>query len=316
MTLSKKKNTTKTTSASHFAWLSYFFTLWVYLCGWFTFKHSDELESSLKVIKHNKRNSLRKPLVFPVQNPNVKIKNIVSTYGNVELNSQSFKQEKQKYLQTLSKKKQEDYAYELRLYHKWLFIWPFYWLWIKFIRLFNLDFVINKDSRYEFSSEELEAYVVRQTRFETMWDKVSILHWFRSYYFYLKQKIQQKSYQKWNWIAYISSSIVFVICLSIIIAYSVYAIEGTALVPFAPTGTYPNFFMMKLAFSHAVLGVATFALVLLLVPIVILISLWLNNINDAQYNIIYVYSQQVTYVIVFIFLVCSACMELALYFAH
>ncbi|MBO6103898.1 hypothetical protein J6W32_00985 [bacterium] len=62
--------------------------------------------------------------------------------------------------------------------------------------MFNLDFVINKDSRYEFSSEELEAYVVRQTRFETMWDKVSILHWFRSYYFYLKQKIQQKSYQK------------------------------------------------------------------------------------------------------------------------
>ncbi|MBP5783185.1 hypothetical protein J6W32_00990 [bacterium] len=88
------------------------------------------------------------------------------------------------------------------------------------------------------------------------------------------------------------------------------------MVPFAPSGTYPNFFMMKLAFSHAVLGVATFALVLLLVPIVILISLWLNNINDAQYNIIYVYSQQVTYVIVFIFLVCSACMELALYFAH
>ena len=65
---------------------------------------------------------MRKPLVFPVQNPNVKIKNIVSTYGNVELNSQTFKEEKQKYLKTLSKKKQEDYAYELRLYHKWLFI--------------------------------------------------------------------------------------------------------------------------------------------------------------------------------------------------
>ncbi|MBQ3621412.1 hypothetical protein II941_01140 [bacterium] len=48
----------------------------------------------------------------------MKIKNIVSTYGNVELNSQTFKEEKQKYLKTLSKKKQEDYAYELRLYHK------------------------------------------------------------------------------------------------------------------------------------------------------------------------------------------------------
>ena len=79
MILSKKKNTTKTTRLVKFSWISYFLTLWAYLCGWFTFKHSADLESSLKVIKHNKRNGLRKPLVFPVQNPNVKIRNVVST---------------------------------------------------------------------------------------------------------------------------------------------------------------------------------------------------------------------------------------------
>lgn len=312
------KSTIKTNHKKiKYSFFRYICLVLAYLFGIFKKKNNAYLESSLKVIKKIRKNNLRKPLRFPVVNPNLKIKNELSVYGKKELNYSEFKKAKKVYLKSLSKKKQEDYAYELNKYHKWKWIYPFYWTWIKFIRLFNLDFWIHKNKAYEFSNDQLETYKQKQEKYQDWWKNIIVINWFGNYYYYLKDKIKTKKYQRNNWIWFACFTIFYLITLSIIIAYAAYAMNNKITTPpFAAIGTYPNFFIDKLPLASATLGLAVSALIFMLVPIMILISLWLSNINDASYNIFYVYSQQLIYVIVGIFLVCSTCMELSLYFAH
>ena len=311
------KSTRKNHKQKKFSLIKYICLVWAYLFGIFKKKNTQYLESSLKVIKKTRKNNLRKPLKFPVKNPNLRIYNEISVYGKKEFKHTEFKKAKKLYLKSLSKKKQEDYAYDLNKYHKWKWIYPFYWTWIKFIRLFNLDLLLSKNKVYEFSNDQIEIYRQKQERYQDWWKNIIIINWFGNYYYYLKDKIKTKKYQRNNWIVFASFSIFYLVVLSIIIAYATFAMNNKIQTPpFAAPGTYPNFFLDKLSLATATLGLSISALILMLVPIMILISLWLSNINDASYNVFYVYIQQLMYLIVGIFLVCSVCMELSLYFAH
>ncbi len=296
---------------------SYFTLVCGYFFGIFKKKNNEYLESSIQVINSNKRRSLRKPIVFPVENPDTRIRNELSSYGNNTLKRNNWKLAKKEYLKTLSKKKQEDYAYQLRKYHKWQFIYPFYWLWIKFIRIFNLDFIIHKDSRYEFSNDQLEVYNKRQKRFIDWWKHVPIIIWFGIYYHWIKDKINATKYQKVNWFLFALFTSIYITVLSIVISYAVLA-KGNKIdaPPFAEINTYPNFFIQKLPLINATIIVAVIGLVLMFVPIIILISLWLSNINDVTYNTIFVFTQQLTYIIVGIFMIASVSMELTIFYAH
>ncbi|MBR4486398.1 hypothetical protein IKS57_03450 [bacterium] len=90
----------------------------------------------------------------------------------------------------------------------------------------------------------------------------------------MKDKIKTKKYQRNNWIIFASFSIFYLIVLSIIIAYAAFAMNNKIETPpFAASGTYPNFFLDKLPLATATLGLSISALILMLVPVMILISL-------------------------------------------
>lgn len=326
LTKTKKKNNSKNKSLSIFKYLMIVFC---YLFFWYRKKNSEYLESSKKIINKERKNSLRKPLVFPITNPNIAIKTDWILKKQIDLKNpddlkklegREYKKERSKYLKSLSlesKKKKEDLSFNLKKYNHWRFFWPFYFLWIKLIRLLNLDLIINRDSRYEFNNEQLEIYIQRQKQYKKFLDSIVFLQWFRRYFNYLKEKIQSKKYQRNNWIVFGIFTAVYLICFSVIISYASFIINGEITHPAFSNGkNYPNFFFDKYNLANATLDLSVVGIIFMFIPILILISLWLSNINDANHNVIFVYSQQLIYLIVGIFLISSACMEITLFYSN
>lgn len=118
MNLEKKK---KNSEHKDVSFIKYICIVFAYFFGLFKKDSSYYLESSKNILTKNKRKTLRKPLVFPYKNPDFKIKNELTNYGLKNLSHSELRKEKKKYLGSLSQKKQEDYAYNLRKYHLWLF---------------------------------------------------------------------------------------------------------------------------------------------------------------------------------------------------
>lgn len=315
LTRIKKKN--KKLSKIKFSRFHYMWMVLSYILGFFSKKNNSYLESSKYLIKLSKKKWIRKPLVFPFQNPNSLIKNSISIYGKESFNRKDFKEERKKYLNSLSKKKQEDFSHNLRRYRRWKIYWPFYYVWIKFIRLFNFDLIFSKDSRYEFSNEQLQIFNERQEKNQKLLQKLFFLKWVIKYYSYLKEKILNKKYQRNNWIVFGVSACIHILVFSILISYSSYVVKGDITYPPFSNGiSYPNFFFDKLGLAYAVIGLSATGIVLVFVPVIILLSLLFSNINDAHYNVIFVFTQQMIYLITGIFMFCAVSIELDLFFAH